>query len=74
MMDDKNFISRAKDALRSKYEKFDWFRGVGIAPGEPNFHLRLNVASTADKDKLPNTFWGIPVDIVVIDRISARDI
>jgi hypothetical protein len=73
-MNDKNFISQAKSALKAKYEKFDWFRGAGIALSGSDFHLRLNVASTIDKNNLPDTFWGIPVDIIVIDKISARDI
>lgn len=64
----------AKDALRARFVSRPWFRGVGIAPGDGGFVLRLSVDPTAElgEDELPRHFGGLPVEIVYIARYQAR--
>ena len=67
-------LRRAKDALREKYGRYDWFRGVGIAPSETGLALRLNVDPSAGVplNKLPKTFRRYDVEIVFIQGYEPR--
>ena len=64
----------AKDALRERYADRQWFRGVGIAPGENGLVLRLNVdpSSLESMDDLPGECDGILVEVVFIDTYQPR--
>jgi hypothetical protein len=71
---DPSVARKAKHALRERYADRQWFRGVGIAPGEDGLILRLNVDpnSLASEAELPGEFDGIQIEVVFIDAYRPR--
>lgn len=67
-------LTRAQQALKEKYGKRAWFRGVGIAPSKSGLILRLNVDPTAgvSEGEIPKRFRGFDVDVVFIQRYERR--
>ena len=64
----------AKEALRSRYGREPWFRGVGITPQPNGLGLRLTLAPELDLNsiKLPSEMEGFPVEIVQIAAYGPR--
>jgi len=67
-------VRRAKDSLRAKFEACSWFRGVGIAPAPSGFTIRLSVdpSSGVARSALPETWEGIPVEVVFMGTYTPR--
>jgi hypothetical protein len=64
----------AKQVLQERYAQLDWYRGVGIAPSDDGFAVRLNVSPQARdlESSLPHECEGVPIQIVFIEGYAPR--
>lgn len=67
--------TRAKAALRRRFENAEWFRGVGIVPkGKTDFAVRLSVATKelAVRKSLPKRIGSVNIEVLIIAEYKAR--
>lgn len=62
----------AKDKLAALIADRPAVNGVGIAPFEGGFCIKINLAQPPDEE-LPQEFEGVPVRIEIIGRVTKRD-
>jgi hypothetical protein len=64
----------AKAVLQERYAHSGWYRGVGIAPADDGFAVRLNVSPEARdlEASLPHECEGVPIQIVYIEGYAPR--
>ncbi len=67
-------VRSAKNALQEEYGECAWFRGVGIAPSESGFLLRLNVDPNVEVEtgEIPHCYQGHGIEIVYIGAYKPR--
>ena len=63
---------RAKDAVLSLLEHHSAVNGVGIAPVEDGFAVKVNLSEAADDLALPTSIEGVPVVWEVVGEIGKR--
>lgn len=62
----------AKDKLAALIADRPAVNGVGIAPFEGGFCIKINLERPSDEE-LPEEFEGVPVRIEIVGRITKRD-
>lgn len=62
----------AKDKLAALIADRPSVNGVGIAPLEDGFCIKINLAEPSDEE-FPQEFEGVPVRIEVVGKITKRD-
>lgn len=67
-------LRRAQRMLKKRCEPHDWFSGVGVAPASGSLGLRVNVKRRPSAGQVPSTYYGYPVEVVVMRRVSARQV
>ncbi len=66
-------LKRAKRMLHKRYSNVQWYSGVGIVPADGGLGLRLTVSNEPKDWEVPKTYYGFPVEVVVIGRYSPRN-
>lgn len=61
----------AKDVLRAQYRDDARVNGIGIAGRHNRYTVRVNVVDEDTADDLPDEVDGVPVEKVVVGRITA---
>lgn len=65
-------VRAAKDKLAALIADRPAINGIGVAPFEGGFCIKINLARPSDED-LPQEFEGIPVRAEVVGRITKHD-
>ncbi len=65
-------LKRAKRMLHKRFSSADWYSGVGIVPADGGLGLRLTVSNEPNDKEVPKTYYGFPVEVVVMGRYSPR--
>ena len=58
--------------LHKKCAGYDWFTGVGIVPAGDGLGLRVTAMHAPGHDQIPQTYYGYPVEVVVIEKLLPR--
>lgn len=61
----------AKNRLRARYRDDARVNGIGIAGQRDRYTVRVNVIDEETADDLPDEVDGVPVDKVVVGRLTA---
>lgn len=61
----------AKDVLRAQYGDDSRVNGIGITGHRDRYAVRVNVVDDDAANDLPDEVDGVPVEVVVVGRISA---
>lgn len=62
----------AKSRLRAHLRDQAGVCGVGLAPHEGDWCLRVNVAREADRDAVPREVAGVAVEVRVVGAVSPQ--
>ncbi len=66
-------LRRAKRMLHKRFHGNAWYAGTGIIPVDSGLGLRITVSVEPTDRDIPETYYGYPVEVVVMPGYSLRD-
>jgi peptide deformylase len=62
----------AKDLAKDLLREFDSVVGIGLTSTQEGYAIKVNLRNESERDRLPQSVAGVPVNVEVVGNIVKR--